>query len=344
MTRKTEHNVAVVVGRWQLPHIGHDTLFQEAFRVADRVIVVIGSAFRSRDTRQPFSADERMDMLLATFTQEQRDRVVFLPVRDYYNDERWDRAVAAGVQRLTEHSDRIALVGYKKDHTTYYLERFPSWRTVQVEPTTDIDATSLRNMFFGATDLGATFSVLSRHMKPGALEYLRAWSHLPQYEALKREHAAVLQARKDYPQTWSMAADALVRIADHVLLVQRGGAIGHDLWAVPGGFVEPHELFLPAALRELREETHFPLPDARMRQALKEVETFGHPLRSPRGRIVSQAHYFAFGDGNLPEVRPGDDAKAAKWFHISELPSLEDKLFEDHGPMLDRFVGLFPKD
>ena len=67
-----------------------------------------------------------------------------------------------------------------------------------------------------------------------------------------------------------------------------------------------------------------------------------HPLRSPRARIVTRAFYFDLGPIPLPEVLGADDAQQARWVPISELPALEDQLFEDHGCILDHFVGLYP--
>lgn len=337
-----DYDTALVVGRWQLPHLGHDSLFQHALQIAPQVIVVIGSAFRSRDSRQPFTAEEREDMIARSLAPAQQKRVIFLPVRDYYDDERWNAAVKRGVAAHTKPGDKIAVVGYHKDQTSYYLDQFPGWSKVQVTPQHNINATALRDMYFGGDDLSATFAVLRRYVKPEVCDYLLAWSKLPVYADLVRETAAIVAYRKRWTQTWYMTADALVRVNDHVLLVQRGGEIGRDLWAIPGGFVEPGEMFLPAALRELKEETGFAPLSTNIRAALKSAAVFEHPLRSPRGRIVTQAFYFAFGAGALPEVKANDDAKAVRWVPIAELPNYEQQLFEDHAAILDHFIGLFP--
>lgn len=337
---KYQYNAAVVVGRWQLPHLGHGTLFTEALKLAPLVIIVIGSSFKSRDPRNPFMALERSQMISASLSPEERKRVLFLPVRDYFDDDRWNQAVRKGVASLTQRVDKVALVAFKKDHTTYYVDNFSGWNLVRVEPQVDVDATALRRVFFETVDDKAADTILGNYVHPATLAYLRAWSKLPAYARAVTEHLAVVEYRKKWPGT-HLTADAVVRVADHVLLIQRGGAIGHDLWALPGGFVDPGELFMTAALRELQEETHFPFPAFRMREALKSTEVFEHPLRSPRGRIVTKAHYFAFAGGERPEVSPGDDAKAVGWFHIDKLTEMEDQIFEDHSVILDHFMDIF---
>lgn len=341
----TRFDTAIVVGRWQLPHVGHGCLFVKGLAIADRLIVVVGSAFRSRDTRQPFNAQERQEMILAAIAPEDRCRVNFLPVRDYYNDERWNKAVQAGVEHLLSRTEKVALVGFKKDDTSYYLDNFPGWVSVPVEPLIDIDATSLRNAFFGETDMAAKLAVLRPYVSPGVIEYLQTWANLPAYALLVKEQTAVVAYRKRWPAPWYMTADALVRVGDYVLLVQRGGEIGYGLWALPGGFVNPNEMFFPAALRELKEETGFSKLLSTMKAALKSSATFEHPLRSPRGRIATNTYYFAFAEGPLPEVIASDDAMAVKWVHIyNELPSYIGRLFEDHDVQLDHFVGLYPAE
>lgn len=337
------YDVAIVVGRWQLPHLGHDTLFQKALAIAPKVIVVIGSAFRSRDTRNPFTASERQDMILASLAPADRDRVQFLPVRDYFDDDRWNAEVGKCVEAMTDRADRIALVGFKKDHTSYYLNNFPRWTSEPVEQVVDIDATPLRNIFFGGNDVDTALTLLTPYIAPGVRAYLRAWASLPAFARLTTEQSTLVAYRKRWNAPWYMTADAVVQVAGHVLLIQRGGDVGYGLWALPGGFVNAGERFLHAAIRELKEETGFWMLPSTMKNALKSSAVFDHPLRSPRGRLVTHAFHFVFGAGNLPEVRASDDAMAVRWVPLEDLHKYEDKLFEDHAAILDHFVGLFPK-
>jgi bifunctional NMN adenylyltransferase/nudix hydrolase len=48
-------DVAVIIGRWQILQKGHGSLIRAALAAAPKVVVVIGSAFRPRDPRSPFT-------------------------------------------------------------------------------------------------------------------------------------------------------------------------------------------------------------------------------------------------------------------------------------------------
>ncbi|WP_066268959.1 NUDIX domain-containing protein [Hydrogenophaga palleronii] len=334
-------DLAVVIGRWQLPHLGHLKLFEAALQSAPRVVVVIGSAFRSRDVRNPFTWEERRDMILAMLPG-QAERLQFVPVRDYYDDERWARAVTDQVQVVAGGSRQIALIGHIKDATSAYLNRFPAWRRVGVEPVDGLDATALRKVYFGSEDTGMALTVLTPYLHPSTVAYLQAWSLLPEYRRRCDEARAVAAIRQKYTAPHYLAADALVVVNDHVLLIRRGGQVGHGLWALPGGFVDRGERFLQAAMRELREETGYaPLPST-LQAALRDSAVFDHELRSPRGGIVSMAFRFDLGQMNhLPEVKAADDAQLAAWVPVADLPGMAGQFFEDHDCILDRLVGLY---
>ena len=336
-----DNTVAVIIGRWQILQEGHITLLRNALSIAPKLVVVIGSAWRSRDAHNPFSWEERQQQFEAVLSAEERARVSFLPVRDYFDEDRWNGAVRAGIEKPAG-SAGVTLVGFKKDHTSSYLDHFPGWRLHEIEPTSDISATDLRRIYFEATDMHAALTVIGNYVAPGVRAYLEAWSHLPAYRQCAAEHRAVMAYRAKYTQPFSLTADVVMTCTGHVLLIKRGGEIGNGLWACPGGFIEPREQFYAAALRELEEETGFRALPSRMKAALRGQATFDHPGRSARGRIVTMAFHFDLGDERLPEVEGRDDAARARWVPIAELPQLEQQLFEDHAVILDHFLGLFP--
>jgi bifunctional NMN adenylyltransferase/nudix hydrolase len=334
-------DIVVLIGRWQILQHGHASLLRTALAIAPHVVIVIGSAQHSRDCRNPFTAEERQQQFEAVLSPQERARVTFLPVRDYYDDDRWQDALRAGVERQSRRSDRIGIVGFRKDHTSTYLNHFPGWALHEVEPHWDISSTDLRNIYFEAQDPEKVIAVIGNYVDDAVKEYLRAWAKLPAYRRCATEHRAVKAYREKYTAPFYLTADAVVRANDHVLLVRRGGEIGHGLWALPGGFLEPDERFYDAALRELAEETGFRALDSRMHKARRGETVFDHPLRSARGRIVTTAFYFELSDNHCPEVRASSDAKEARWVPIGELRPLERELFEDHACILDHFLHTF---
>lgn len=99
-----------------------------------------------------------------------------------------------------------------------------------------------------------------------------------------------------------------------VLLVQRANEPYKGKWAFPGGFMNMDETTEEAARRELKEETGLIVDD------ISQIGTFDRVDRDPRGRVITVA-YFAVIDG-IREVKGGDDAAAARWFSIGNLPEL----------------------
>jgi bifunctional NMN adenylyltransferase/nudix hydrolase len=324
---------AVVIGRWQMPHKGHNTLIRAAFDNFDSVSIVIGSAFHARDTINPFTWEERREMILCTLSDDEKKRANFIPVRDFYNDARWNAEVQKGVGA----NRNVTLIGFEKDETSYYINNFPNWGKLVVERQIEIDATSLRNIYFGKSGITTSLAVMKPFVEESVIEYLSAWSNLPAYRQRVIEHQAVETYKTQWPNI-GLTADAIIVVDDHVLLVRRAGAIGYGLWALPGGFVNPGEHFYAAALREAEEETAFKLLDSTMRAALKGQATFNHPRRSARARLVSEGFYFNLGHMRRPEVRCKDgEALDVKWWHKSELHKISDQMFEDHLNILEKF-------
>jgi 8-oxo-dGTP diphosphatase len=106
----------------------------------------------------------------------------------------------------------------------------------------------------------------------------------------------------------------------HVLLVRRGEEPYRDRWALPGGFLHPHESAERAARRELAEETGMAPDDARAPLHLEQLRTYSEPGRDPRMRVVSVAYAALVPD--LPEPRGGGDAAQARWCALADARGL----------------------
>jgi 8-oxo-dGTP diphosphatase len=133
----------------------------------------------------------------------------------------------------------------------------------------------------------------------------------------------------------ALTVDAIVITEEsrpHVLLIRRKNEPWAGFWALPGGYVDRGETLVAATARELLEETG--VDAERWGLKFEQICTMGDPGRDPRGWIVGLA-YAALTTINRDQLgaRAGDDAAAAEWFPINDLPL---PLATDHLEMLQR--------
>ena len=344
------YDTALYIGRFEPPHAGHMALLQRALDSAPQAIVVMGSAWQVRSPKNPFTWPEREAMLRAALSANDNARLQVLPVRDYYNEAVWVQAVRLAVAQCTPAGARIALVGHFKDASSSYLEHFPGWALINMARQGHIDATTIRDAYFGASagTAAAALAPLATQMPASTLAALSAFAQQADYAVLQKEW----QMLRSYRAAWAQApyppvfvtVDAVLRCQGQVLLIRRAHAPGQGQLVVPGGFIEPRETLWQSCLRELAEETHCTLPEAALRAALREVTVFDHPDRSQRGRTITHAHYFDLAEAAFPHVQADDDAAQVLWVPIEQLAGLEEAFFEDHFHMLDHFFGLTGMD
>lgn len=345
MTQQQRFDWAVCIGRFQLFHDAQLALLREALRLAPRVAVLVGSARQARSPRNPFRYEERVETIRLALSDEERARVAFVPVRDTWDQARWVREVREAMARLAGSPNaRIVLVGHRKDPTTEYLNDFPGWPLHDAGRQGEVHGKALRAVLYASDSLDVALAALASQVPPSTLAFLRSWAQLPYLARLKQEWAELAEehekwAGSPYPPVF-VTVDAVVRVADQVLLIRRGRAPGKGLLALPGGFIEQRETAYQSALRELQEETGFELLPGEMEHALKAARVFDHPDRSQRGRVITHAFHFDLGQRMLPEIAGSDDAAEARWVPIAELPGLEEEFHDDHFHILDAFLGL----
>ncbi len=336
-------DIAVLIGRFQPFHNGHLGLLQTALATAQQVVVVLGSSMRARNSKNPFTWQERASMIRATLPEELAARLSFIPIRDYYDDARWAKAVQQSIEQQFG-PVHVSLIGHFKDASSQYLNLFPQWKLVKCERQHPIDATRLRQLYFEADDLAVSLQIIQELVPISIVHYLKAWAILPHYVELAQEHHALQKYRQawrnaPYPPIFS-TVDAVVKTTEYVLLIRRGAHPGKGLWALPGGFVEQHERLVAAAMRELLEETRLAVLQSSLMTALTEVRVFDHPERSLRGRTITHAHFFDLRTSYQPDVCGADDASLAQWVPLAQLAAMEEQFFDDHFHILNQFLQI----
>ncbi len=336
---KKEYQHGIYIGRFQPFHLGHLQTLKLALEKAEHVILIIGSHRVATDIRNPWSADERLEMIRHCLPPEAQTRVHFLKIRDWlYSDNLWLAAVQQQVLEITRGSHSIVVFGHHKDSTSYYLNLFPQWDYFETGGYADLHSTAIRQAYFA----GETTDYLNQVPGPVA-DFLGEFEKTEKYQALVAEYQ-FLQA---YFQAWSVApypptfvtVDAVVLQAGHILVVRRKARPGLGQIALPGGFVQSDETLLDGMLRELKEETRLKVPLPVLRGSVIDSHVFDNPNRSLRGRTITHAYLIQLKGGELPPVKGGDDAARAWWMSLADLYAQEDQFFEDHFQIIQHFVS-----
>lgn len=338
-----DFSTAVFIGRFQAFHNTHHEIVKQGLEIADRVVIVIGSRDAAESIKDPFAADERLQMIMASFTEAEQSRLRFTAVRDYfYNDNVWVAQVINEVHSYEENDARICVIGSYKDATSYYINMLP-WHKQLTRLVSDLDASQVRQIIFNQNCGSNDFAQL---MPKGAHDWI--CKNFLQTE----RHANLIAEYKFYEEHWRKwsgtphpvtfnTVDAVVVKSGHVLMVRRGQFPGKGLLALPGGYLKQDETLFDGSIRELKEETRIEVPRDFFEKIKPQVrqKTFDYPKRSLRGRIITQAFYFDLGPGDLPRVKGGDDAAAAVWVPLLDPLRLERKVFEDHASIIGHFSG-----
>jgi len=355
----TRHRLAVFIGRFQPFHAGHFDVVQNALGQCDSMLMLIGSAYRPRSWKNPFTYAER-----AAFVRASVDRlakpVATLPLVDtLYNDRAWTvnvrTAVTLHMRRAGLDPDKtdIVLTGFEKDKSSRYLSWFPTWQMLPADPHTHdgevVSATDLRQaLFFGRGDsTGRMAQRFGVQQVSSVLEWMKA--HEDAVATVRDEGTFVLKYRERTAQAEDVfgypipvnTADAIVVQSGHILMIERKMQPGKGQWALPGGHIDRGEQAIDAAIRELYEEAGLDMPKGAMRGRLRERRVFDHPERSEKGWVRTEAFVFELQDrAKLEKIKSGSDAAAARWVPITDITP--DTLFEDHFDIIQALVPDVP--
>ena len=365
MAAPYSHDLCVFIGRFQPFHAAHLRIVETALQHGRSVLVLIGSAGAPRSHRNPFTYEERADMIRLSVSEGQRERLTVLPLEDCtYNDTQWvanaQKQVNAVLARAgLRRQSAIGLIGHGKDHTSYYLKLFPQWGVPIDVPEygNGLSSTRIRNSYF--SNITDSFLKDADGHRPGDLpqdhllptpvrDFLAQFAQTAAFRDIREEYEFILQYRAQwavpkvpYPVTF-VTVDACVVTAGSVLLVRRKGRPGKGLWALPGGFLTQTETVADGMLRELREETKIAVPPGMLRGSIVAQRVFDDPNRSSRGRTITHGFLIHLKNetalpglrsrkqakAELPQIEAADDAEKAQWWALADIK--REMMFEDH--------------
>ena len=374
----------VYIGRFRPAHKAHIETVERACMIAkDSVIIIVGSANQPRTIKNPWKWDEVADMVRASLSPTAREKVVVLPARDIlYNDPAWEQSIQEIVSAVTDEDDIVNIIGCNKDETSYYIEAFPQWETIEMENIDDLHATDIRRAMFEDLDFDKE---IGKFLPKGIHDYIKSFMLTPEYDKLVKEYEFQLS----HDRMWNMnkmldyfmerelssfsageqkvvettitllrnnykvapyeptfnTVDLIIIKAGHVLLARRKHYPGMALYAIPGGYLNPKEWSIDGAMRECKEETKIKEPPMIIRSNIKANHVFEHPERSIRGRVITRAYISQLPTGGpLPKITAADDAERVRWVPLSVFAKMEDQMFEDHFHIINAMIAKLDKE
>ena len=335
--KDTRVEYAFVIGRFQPFHNGHRYLIDFGLEHAKHVIIMVGGSNKSRSIKNPWTFEERKCMIEAAFNFADSS-IIVEPLPDSPgNDDAWIGSIQSIITKYTDPKE-AAVLGYKKDASSYYLDLFPDAKQLILEEGyATLSATNIRDAYFRDAP------VFPQYLVPDpVLKYLVQYYETEEFKHVKEEATWL----KEYKSMWSaspfppqfVTADAVCTQMGHVLLVTRGGFPGKGLLALPGGFVDAHKGdSYENILHELWEEANIHdsygrIPRGKLNGFFTgEEKRFDDPNRSIRGFTLTTAFRFKFPDAKkLFDVSGGDDALDARWYQIGYIKNNPELIFEDH--------------
>lgn len=124
----------ILIGRFQPFHLGHLDAIRFALSKVENLWIGIGSSNKPNQKNNPFSADERKDMIISSIDKSIVDRIQIFYIPDLENHEKWIENINTIVPKFD--------IVFTNDELTQFLYSKRGTKVISV-PFTD------RNVFSG---------------------------------------------------------------------------------------------------------------------------------------------------------------------------------------------------
>jgi len=292
-------SLGVVVGRFQVNELtmGHRQLISY---VQDRylnVVVVIGDRNSPPTERNPLPYFARYTMIRKEFPN-----VIIVPLMDCESNEVWSRNLDTLIQPYITSDGAILFHG--RDGMTGYTGKH-----------------QMTCLDFNINEMSAT-------------KRRASIQKMPKFESVDFRAGIIYAHQELIPRVYETADAALVRRSANGMPTQvlLGRKADSQLWRFPGGHVEPGELSVACARRELFEETglHFESSPRLLGEVI---------IDDWRTRDTTKAYYKTFfyvGPYTFGVEKALDDLADVRWFHVSA--DLSNKMVPEHRILLSDYL------
>lgn len=300
MKKETTTQVGVLIGRFQVPeiHKGQRQTIDAVFSRHKRVIILLGVSPVKLSRRDPLDFVTRKLMIEKVYP-----KAIVMPIADTPDDRNWSKAVDHAIESAV--ADMTAtLYGSRDSFIPHYFGRYP---TVELQASLDMSGTEARE----------AASMMVRAEKGYRVGII--------YAAYNR-----------YPISYQCVDAIIWRRADNNILLGRKKTDAAGLYRFMGGFVQPEDESLDAAVRrEAMEETgniEFAAP-----RYLHSIRVEDWRYKKERDKILTAVFALEYLWGS---PIPSDDIDQLKWFQMDAItPEI---LVPEHRELWERSKKSFP--
>ena len=285
--------VGIIIGRFQVPHlhVGHVDLFKKVIERSDKVVVLLGTAPKSR--KNPLNFESRKVMIQNRFYN-----IDVHDIRDQKHHSVWTKNVDDLVSSLVDDDDQVTLYGGRDSFSEIYKECDGRFDVEELETPKGYSGTKLRK------EVGEKI-IDSDEFRAGII-------------------AGQFQT---YPITFStvdIIVEKYINNELHILLGQKPIDTLVDKWVFPGGFIDKgDQTGRNAAARELREETSLHI-SPKMFNIFDQLEIPDYRYVNTENTIFTTVYTVEIKDGWQEYVinnkaEAGDDLCDVKWVKFNEV-------------------------
>lgn len=116
------YDTGLVVGRFQTFHKGHQRLVENALKMCDRVLILVGSSQECGTERNPLNVETRIEMIRMVYPD--KDRVIIYPLADLTNENNittdWGRYVLQNVDRYIFKAPELMVYGNDEARSRWF--------------------------------------------------------------------------------------------------------------------------------------------------------------------------------------------------------------------------------
>jgi len=138
----------------------------------------IGSAQDIKSIKIHFIVKEGIEIIKNNLTEEELDRIIFIPIKDYTIDKDWLAEITTQVNLVTNNNTSIAITGYYEhaNGTKFFEDNFSSYTYIEIkERYNNISATSVRAAYFTDNNVEKNWAL---NIPVGTAKYLREFKLL----------------------------------------------------------------------------------------------------------------------------------------------------------------------